>query len=161
MSLNKIHLQPGLLAELYSHSLIETNTTTMPESRCLKYLGNYKKNIVVIVSHEAIPFLPDDELNFLTTVFSACKLGIADIAIINQQNVDPTQLQNIINSEAKNILLFGVAPLLIGLPINFPQFQLQQFNQRTYLHAPTLTQIKNDKELKTKLWNALKALFGI
>lgn len=161
MSLNTIHLKSSLLARLYKHSLIETNTTTIPQSQPLNDSGNNQKKIVVIVSHEAIAFLPDDEFNFLTTVLTACRLSIADIAMINNYHVDQTHLQNIIHSEAKHILLFGVEPLSIGLPINFPQFQVQQFNKRTYLHAPTLAQIEHDKKLKTKLWNALKALFEI
>ena len=161
MSLNKIYLKPRLLAELYSHSLIETSTTTMPESAPLNNSGNNQKKNLVIVSHQHFSFLPDEEINFLTNVLAACKLSIEDVAIVNNYKIDQTHLQNIIHSEAKNILLFGVQPFSIGLPINFPQFQLQQFNKRTYLHAPSLSQIENDKELKTKLWNALKTLFEI
>lgn len=161
MSLNTIHLTNRLITELYSHNLIDVNATTVPEPQSLKYLGNHQKNILVVVSHQSIPFLPDNELNFLTTVFAACKLSIADIAIINNNVTDVTQLQNIINETAKNILLFGVEPLSIGMPINFPQFQLQQFNKRIYLHAPALSQIENDKGLKAKLWSALKVLFEI
>jgi hypothetical protein len=161
MSLNNIHLKSSMLADLYKDSLVETNTTVVPELKQLKYLGNNKKNIIVIVSHQSVPFLPDEELNFLTSVLTACKLSIADIGIINNHNVEQADLQSIINSEARNVLLFGVEPLSIGLPINFPAFQLQPFNNRTYLHAPVLSQIENDKGLKTRLWISLRTLFGI
>lgn len=151
-----------MLADLYKDSLIETtSTTSAPEKEQLKYLGNNKKNILVVVSHQMIPFLPDDELNFLTNILAACKLSIADIGIINNDHADQTGLQHMINSEAKHILLFGLEPLAIGLPINFPAFQLQPFNNRTYLYAPALSHIENDKALKSKLWSALKVLFGI
>jgi DNA polymerase III psi subunit len=149
------------VADLYKTSLVETGTPIISESKQVKYLGNNQKSILVIVSHQNIPFLPDAELSFLTNILAACKLSIADIAIINNNGVDQADLQTIINSEGRNVLLFGVEPLAIGLPINFPPFQLQQFNKRTYLHAPELSQIENDKGLKTKLWNSLKALFGI
>ena len=161
MSINTIQLNTRLLADLYKDSLIETSATTVPESKQLIYLGNNQKNILVIVSHSNIPFLPDEELSFLTTILAACKLGIADIGIINNNAVDSTELQKLIHSGAKTILLFGVEPLSIELPINFPAFQLQQFNKRTYLHAPSLSQIENDKALKSRLLNSLKALFGI
>jgi hypothetical protein len=143
MSLNNIHLQPHLLANLFKNSLVVTTAT------------------VVIVSHQSVPFLPDEELSFLTTVLAACKLSIADIGIINQFHVDKTVLQDTLNSEAKNVLLFGVEPLSIGLPINFPAFQLQAFNNRTYLQAPQLSIIESDKALKTRLWTSLKAMFRI
>jgi hypothetical protein len=161
MSLNNIHLKTTMLADLYKDSLVETSTTAVPELKQPKYLGNNQKNIIVIVSHQSVPFLPDEELNFLTTVLAACKLSVADIGIINNYNVEQADLQSIINSEARNILLFGVEPLSIGLPINFPTFQLQPFNNRTYLHAPVLSQIEKDKTLKSRLWTSLKTLFGI
>ena len=161
MSINTIQLTTSLLADLYKDSLIETSATAVPESKQLTYLGSNQKNILVIVSHSNLPFLPDDELSFLTTVLAACKLGIADIGIINNNAAGSAELQKLIQSEAKTILLFGVEPLSIELPINFPAFQLQQFNKRTYLHAPALSEIEKDKALKSRLWNSLKALFGI
>lgn len=161
MSLNDIQLKPNMLADLYNQTLVQTSATSVPETGQLKYLGNNQKNILLIVSHEKIPFLPDYELHFLTNILAACKLSMADIAIINQQQADEMQMQKIIRTQAKTVLLFGTEPLSIGLPISFPAFQIQHFDKRTYLHAPSLTQIENDKTLKTKLWNALKALFQI
>jgi hypothetical protein len=161
MSLNNIQLEANLLADLYKDALVETSVSTATQKKQVKYLGNNQKNILVIVSHQSIPFLPDGELSFLTNVLAACKLSISDIGIVNNYNLDQADLLDMINAEAKNILLFGVEPLSIGLPINFPTFQLQQFNSRTYIHAPALSTIENDKTLKAKLWGSLKNLFGI
>ena len=136
MGLNNIQLKPSVVADLYKNSLIESCSTVVPEVNGIKYLGSNQKNIIVIVSHQSVPFLPDAELSFLTTVLAACKLSIADIGIINHTNTELANLQTLINSESKNVLLFGVEPLTIGLPINFPAFQLQSFNTRTYLYAP-------------------------
>lgn len=160
MSLNDIRLKPNIIAAFYNHSLVETSATTMPESKPLHYLGSNQKNILVIVSNSDIPFLPDAELNFLTNVLTACKLSLADIGIINYKT-EQAQLQNILTNEAKKVLLFGVEPLAIGLPIHFPPFQLQPFNKCIYLFAPALSQIENDKGLKSKLWSALKTMFAI
>jgi hypothetical protein len=162
MSLNNIQLKGSMLADLYKNSLVETaSTIATQEPKQLKYLGNNQKNIIVIVCHESVPFLPDQELSFLSNVLAACKLSIADIAIVNSYTLDQSDLQNIINSGANKVLLFGVEPLAIGLPINFPAFQLQPFNNRTYLHAPVLSQVENDKGLKARLWASLKAMFEI
>lgn len=162
MSLNNIQLKSSMLADLYRNSLVETESkTATPGPKHLKYLGNNQKNIIVIVSHDEVPFLPDGELSFLSNILAACKLSIADIGILNAFNAEETELQNIINAEANKVLLFDVEPLAIGLPINFPPFQLQPFNSRTYLHAPPLSQIENDKGLKGRLWTSLKAMFGI
>ena len=57
MSLNNIQLKSNLLADLYKDSLVETNTKTMPAKRQVKYLGNNQKKVLVIVSHDSVPFL--------------------------------------------------------------------------------------------------------
>ena len=161
MSLNKIQLKPRMLADLYANSLLETSTTTVPETAQLKYLGNNKKNIAVIVRHQSATFLPDDELSFLVNILSACKLSLADIAILNSSRIQAEELKEMTLGETKTVLLFGIDPLSIGLPINFPQFQLQQFNKRMYLYSPTLSELDKDKGLKMKLWSSLKVLFGV
>jgi hypothetical protein len=161
MSLNNIQLQPQLLADLYKNSLLESGATSVPDLGTVKYLGKNQKNILVIVHQPSVPFLPDEELAFLTNILSACKLSLADIAILNSNGLPVESLENAIETEAKTVILFGIDPLSIGLPINFPFFQLQQFNKRMYLYSPSLEEIEKDKSLKMKLWNALKNLFGI
>src|SRR2546423_1936414 len=162
MSLNHISLTPQLLANLYPNTLIETSavttettTSTMPSHPLPKFLGNNQKNILVLVFNDSAPFLPDNELAFLTSILSACKLSLADIAIMNCSSAEESSLQTAIRQlEAKHVLLFGIDPLSIGLPINFPHFQLQQFDKRTYLYSPAFSDLEKDKLLKTRLWNS-------
>jgi hypothetical protein len=161
MSLNNIALKPMILTQLYPDTLVETPGAAVPEKIPVRMLGNNRKNIIVIVRHEDIPVLPDEELNFLTTILAACKLGVEDIALVNAAATNENGLQTLITDAGRIVLLFGTDPLSIGLPINFPPFQLQQFNQRTYLYSPTLNEIEKDKALKSKLWTSLKNLFVI
>src|SRR3954466_14666069 len=161
MSLNKIVLQPQILADFYPDMLVETNdATTVPENAPLAYLGGNQKKILAIVNHEDLPFLPDQELAFLSTVLGACKLSVGDIALINFARTGTAAVQQMIRElEAKQVILFGIGPEALDLPINFPQFQLQPFTNRIYLHGPSLSELENDKSLKRKLWNCLKTLF--
>ncbi|MGZ8537107.1 MAG: hypothetical protein ACXWV9_02535, partial [Flavisolibacter sp.] len=134
MSLNTIHLQPQLLVDLYTRSLLLSSTTSVPESSTVKYLGKNQKNILILVQQPFVPCLKDEELSFLTSILSACKLSLADIAILNSNGLPVETLENAIESDAKTVILFGLDPLSIGLPINFPFFQIQQFNKRMYLY---------------------------
>jgi hypothetical protein len=162
MSLNTIKLKPQLIADLYPETLVASIGGSTSSASRPRFLGNNEKNIMVIVAYEGMPFLPDPAFNLLTSILSACKLSIADIAIVNKTSMDPDHLLPLMEElEARYVLLFGAAPLTIGLPINFPQFQLQQFNKRTYLYSPTLEELENDKAIKMKLWNCLKAAFGL
>lgn len=161
MGLNDISLPPHLLADLYSNVLIETNTTVMPGTEKVKFLGKNEKKILVVASKEDAAFLPEQELNFLTNILTACSLSLADVAIVNKkkQQLDGEVFMN--QLESNLVLLFDVTPEAFGLPINFPEFQVQSFNGRTFLHGPSLTEIEANVELKKQLWAALKKLLKL
>jgi hypothetical protein len=115
----------------------------------------------VLGGNEKAQYLPDPELKFFVSVLKACGLTTEDVAILNLKNQPAayTDLQSFFKN--KTTLLFGLEPEDIGLPMNFPQFQLQNFDRCTYLHAPALQEIEKDKALKMKLWSSLKTLFSL
>jgi hypothetical protein len=163
MSLNKINLNKELLSALYSESLVQlTPSTAMPEPSVPKFLGNNARHILLVVNNPELPFLSDEELQFLTNILGACRLSLADVAIVNNYSLSLAQLQAAIDSlEPQIFILFGVTPEELDLPILFPPFQVQSFNKRTYLSGPSLAQLEQDKTQKQKLWMSLKQLFGI
>lgn len=171
MSLNGINLNNQMLADLYANVLVQTTpsntasvttSTPVPEPQPLKFLGKNTRHIVLLVHNQEVPFLTDGELNFLTNILSACKLSLADVAIVNIKGWQPTEvLDRLAPLEPQSILMFGLAPTDVDLPVNFPPFRLQPFGGRTYLHAPTLEELEKEKALKMNLWNALKTLFNI
>lgn len=161
MSLNQIQLTPHLLVNFYPDSLIETAAMTVPEVSSLSYLGKNEKNILIITTQSDVRFLTDEELEFLTSILSACKLSIADVAIVNWKQTETDLSKIFLELKTKTALLFNITPLEIGLPINFPQFQIQEFNKQTYLYAPSLQEIANNVEVKKQLWSSLKNLFEI
>ena len=59
------------------------------------------------------------------------------------------------------VFMFGISVDEIKLPLSFPHYQIQKYNNQTYLSAPTLTALQHDKAEKTKLWNCLKQIFSI
>ena len=115
-----------------------------------------------MVCKKNVAFLEDDELDFLASILLACKLNLSDVAIVNVHTLNVATYRSIIAQlKCKVLLMFDVIPDAIDLPFNFPYFQVQQFDQCTYLSAPDLKSIETDKTLKTHLWNCLKKLFGI
>lgn len=166
MSLNDIQLQPTSILELYSKSLVEikSNKTTveaMP-AQSLSILGKNLKGIVLVVSNAEAAFVTDDELNFLLGILSACKLNMDDVGILNIRKHAAADYKNIsAELSAEKVFLFGVDPAEIKLPLSFPYYQVQRYNDQTYLASPALAEIQNDKAEKTKLWNCLKQIFSI
>lgn len=164
MSLNKIELKGHHLTSMFGHVLIDTaiNKPVENEAAPLKILGKNAKNILVLVKDSTCPFLPDQELKFLTSVLSACKLSLGDIALLNAYTLNEKEIPGAINTlEARHILAFGIEPLELGLPFHFPDFQVQPFDKRSYMHAPALSHLESDKNLKKELWTALKNMFNL
>jgi hypothetical protein len=179
MDLNHINLPAFIIADLYHSSIIDIGETSekpkpgeifteknptlaRAETIVWKYLGENRKNILIIINHNDVVHLPDDELNFLTDILGACKLSIGDVAIVNLNNHPGVSYKELTNHfKSKNVFLFGVEPEIFGLPMSFPHFQLQSFANNSFLFSPFLKELENDKLLKSKLWVCLKRIFGI
>jgi hypothetical protein len=135
---------------------------TQDNSHEWKYLGDYKKGVLLIVRYPGAPYLPDQQLNFLTSVLTACKLGLADVAILNLSNAPEAAYKAISDHFISRVtVLFGITPGEFAMPVNFPEFQVQAFNNCTFLHTPILEELEADKILKSKLWVCLRRIFEL
>lgn len=163
MSLNSIDLKPLHLTQLFHKVLVEPlENKPVPETQNLKYLGKNEGNILILVKEEDYPFLSDHHLQLLTAILTACKLSLADVAIVNTLNLDSEEVHAIMDQlNAKNIIAFGIEPASMGLPMNFPAFQLQPYEARYFIHSPELAALELDKDLKMQLWNSLKNMFRL
>lgn len=163
MSLKNLILPENIIANLYTAPLVQMqNTAGDIASNQVKFMGSNQKHITILVNTDDARFLSDKSFLFLTGILNACKLSVADVAIINiRQLADNHYLSLNTATEPKIMLLFGISPEEIGLPLHFPHFQVQPFNHITYLSSPALDNIETDKSLKTKLWTSLKSVFQL
>jgi len=115
---------------------------------------------VVVFHHHENNSLPTNQQTLLEAILSACKLNTTQVKIVGKSEINATPLPVLLdNHQPKKIILFGVDPASIGLPIHFPVFQIQSYQQVQFLHAPSLPELENDKQLKISLWQKLKQLF--
>jgi len=183
MDINHIQLNPAALAGLYKDHLVDAGgipgRQTKPATEAavlvtpaplpstetvstIKTLGSNERKVLLLVSHPDVVFLPDEELKFLTGILTACKLSMADVALVNLAATDGIGYKELLTQfNSTKVLLFGLEPSSIGLPMSFPAFQLQAFNGTTYHWCPDLRRMENDRTLKAQLWNNLKTLFNI
>ncbi|HEX4876190.1 MAG TPA: hypothetical protein VFV31_05920 [Chitinophagaceae bacterium] len=167
--LNHIELPPAALLELYRNSLVQAGpgkpplqAETMAAASTWKSLGSNEKNILVIVNEPGAVFLPDEELAFFTSILGACQLSLADVAILNFHHYPESRYKELLDFfRSKIVFLMGVEPAAIGLPVIFPQYQLQAFAGNTFLYTPSLQIMKDDRQEKTNLWTTLKRLFNL
>lgn len=165
MTLEKYTLPPSLMAKLYPTSLVSLSQTVSENSAAaqqIKFLGSNQKQITILVNETDTSFLSDKSFTFLTGILTACGLNVADVAIVNivpHPNIHFNAIHTV--TQPHTMLLFGISPEEIGLPLHFPDFQVQRFNNTVYVCAPMLGKIEADKSLKTKLWAALKSAFQL
>jgi hypothetical protein len=172
MSLNSIKFEPTDIAFLFKNSLVDINTEpqVLPKTKIeteqittgLKYLGENKKKTLVVVRNANAVHIPDKQLSFLTKLLAACNLNLADVAIFNFQDHNSSEFNEILNFfKPKVVLLFDVEPGQFGLPMIFPQFQVQGYKDAIFVSSPSLEVIEPDKSLKGKLWVCLKKIFNL
>jgi hypothetical protein len=172
MSLNSIKFEPIDIASLYKNSLVEINAEKQALSQTkieteqitsgLKYLGENKKKTLIVVRNINAVHIPDKQLSFLTKLLAACNLNLADVAIFNFQDHNSSEFNEILNYfKPKVVLLFDVEPGEFGLPMIFPQFQVQGHKDSVFVSSPSLEVIEPDKSLKGKLWVCLKKIFNL
>ena len=177
MGLNNIELTPSSLVALFGTVLIESEAgeinsfTPAPKTEskapeinepALKHLGNNQKQILIVVNYSDCPILPDPALSLLTNMLNACKLSLADVAIINFHNYRTNSSKEILAKfKSRQILLFGIEPADFGLPVNFPLFQIQALAGATFLYSNSLDEIATDKLAKSKLWVSLQHIFKV
>jgi hypothetical protein len=183
MSINNIELSGKTVAELYPFSLTGNTETITSENKKVemeisekqaglaqktdvnkkwKWLGNNQQQILIMVNNRDAVHLPDKELSFLTGVLTACKLSLADVAIVNINNQPQASYKELTdNFKSKIVFLFGIEPSTFGLPMQFPHYQVQAFTGISFLYAPELKELENDKVEKTKLWMVLKKMFNV
>src|SRR5687768_3839854 len=151
MSLYNIQLPPAVICSLYHYYLVDINDskkkTEITKSDNL-FLGGNDKNILLLVNNFGVSFLTDNQLDFLLGILSACKLNLADVAIINLNKTAEKEMFEFL--KASKIIAFGIKASAIGLPFSIPEFQVQLFNNQTYVFAPELSIIEKEIALKRK-----------
>lgn len=110
-------------------------------------------------------FLPETHLDWLGKMLDACKLNLGDVAIANIVN-NPFTIADIkAELHSASVILLGPEPQSIQLPLNFPHFNLQAYDDMVFLYTPSpdqLNQSTNEARLlKSKLWVCLQKLFKL
>lgn len=167
MSIDNIRIPNSLYKALYKNNLVDlqkksTHTGASSTESQIAFLGGNEKHVIFLVKNEECKFLNDSELNFLSSLLSACNITMADIAVINFSNCRELD-HNTLSSKFKGskVLCFGVSAEEIDLPFNIPYFQVQPFKESQYIFSPELKVIREDTEAKKQLWGGLQRLFNL
>jgi hypothetical protein len=172
MSFDNLKLPESVIASLYTtpvYSLEQApgvfHSGKSNTRKRRPVLGNNDKHTTMVVQYSNEAFLPDRHQTFIAKMLLACKMTLADVAIVNNKDND-LQYNEVLNDlSPRQLLLFGMKPAAIGLPLEFPDLTVQIYNGCSMLHAPTLDMLNQESEeatpLKKKLWTCLKQMFPL
>ena len=135
------------------------------KSDLYRFLGKNKKKVSIIARYIEDPYMPEEHLQFLIKILSACKLNLGDVAILNDAAGDIGIVKLKQQLDPGFVLLFAVEPVEIGLPLSFPLLRPQSFDGCNFLTIPGIATLIQEtdtaKGLKKQLWDCLKKMFGV
>jgi len=166
MSFENIQLPPFLIQDLYKNFLIDDKTDVVLSDPLknaeLSTIGSNKKNILILLNEQRKSVIDKKDLVFLEGILKACNLTVEDIIVFNLKGIHESDYIFLAAEyQPVKVLLFGVEPADIKLPLHFPHNQIQQHNGQLYVSSPSLKTIASEKSLKQSLWGSLQKIFNL
>jgi len=129
------------------------------------FTGDNKKNITIVINQQSFAVISAEWSTFLSNVLSACKLTLFDVVIVNIHKKTINHSQIIAQFKSQYMLVFDVAPSLIGIPATIPNYEIRVNDNCSFVFYESIALMldnKSDtKQVKMRLWNSLKKLFNI
>jgi hypothetical protein len=137
---------------------------TIP-SQPLKFLGDHLKQIMVLVYDENAVYLNEPDLGLLSSILNACKLNLADIALVNTAS-QPYSLHEILETlPSQYVFVFAISGTALKIKLPTTLYKPIELGDTQILFSASLQSMQgveqNAKVEKLKLWNALKLLFKL
>jgi hypothetical protein len=137
------------------------STTPVP----IKYLGDHLKKIIVLVNDENAVHLNETDLGLLSSILNACKLTLADIALINIAQQPLALHEMLITLPSQFVISFDINSTQIKIKLPTTLYKPIVLGDTQILFSNSLQSMQgadqNAKLEKSKLWNALKLLFKL
>lgn len=143
----------------------DKDNSSINDSRQIKYLGEHLKQVTIIVKDELAVYLNENDLTLLSSILSACKLTLADIALINvaQQKLSLHEILNVLPS--KLVMIFDVSSTTLKIKLPTTLYKSIQLGDTYLLFSNALSLMQGGDQSakleKGKLWAILKQLFQL
>lgn len=163
MSLNKILLNPGQLADWYGQQLVQSaDSQGTAVQTAGPILGDFTKGVLILINEPTQAFLSDDDLAFLTGILSACQLNLAEVGILNLNNVPGIQARDLQQTyHPKAWWFFGPEPIQLGMTDINTGTTKNRFEGAPVFASLPLRQLAQEPGAKKVLWTQLKAHYGM
>ncbi len=116
--------------------------------------------VLVLIDNPRKEYLEGEQRILLDNILKAIGLGIDQVDVINISFLDNSDA-NILFTERKinYLITFGVPLIRLQIDLLLPPYMPEQVEGIWLLLADTLTKVESDREVKKRLWQALKRMF--
>jgi hypothetical protein len=177
MGIDHLQLSPGLVAALYTESLVvledhapgkkefKTSSSADTPAAAYPYLGKNLRSIIFLTNEPGHDFIQEEKLKFLSKILDACKCSLDDIALINTapNSASLYELKN--QFRPRIIFLWGPVPSVTAEVGELPDMKASLVDGVIIvpvMHANSMnSENKQALELKQRLWACLKKLFSL
>ncbi|HET7003683.1 MAG TPA: hypothetical protein VFI33_20315 [Puia sp.] len=177
MGINHLRLSSELIAALYPESLVEENRPSpanenvrnskpvADKTPAYHFLGENNRSICFLANYPEGDFLPENQLEFLKKMLTACKLSFNDIALLNIAHTTFDLADLRLQLHPLIIFLWGIPPESVGLKSGLPDFNITILDGISIIpvSGPDVMSgnLPEGTEFKQRLWNCLKKLFTL
>lgn len=167
MEKNKLLKYKGVQLQNIGNKIVITNkllNEIQKKPSTYKYIGNNKKNIVIIIKEIGPVYVNDITLEQINSILKSCQLEFSDVAIFNIEK-EKIQIDDLIDNLSPNIiLLFDIESKEITLPISINYNEIRFYKDCKVLLALSFESLfqKNNiesTERKFQLWRSLNNIF--
>jgi hypothetical protein len=145
------------------HAVVNEQKATPPAP--LKFLGDHLKQIMVIVNDPNAVHLNESDLGLLSSILNACKLTLADIALINTAAQPLSMHEMLITLPSQLVLAFDLSATQLKIKLPTTLYKPIVLGDTHILFSSSLQSMQGADQAakleKSKLWNALKLLFKL
>jgi hypothetical protein len=147
-----------------SNNEVVNEQKTIP-TQPLKFLGDHLKKIVVLVNDKEAVHLNETNLGLLSSILNACKLTLADIALVNMAS-QPISIHEILTTLPSQLVLsFDLSSEQLKIKLPKTLYKPIVLGETQILFSSSLQSMQGGDQAakleKSKLWNALKLLFNL
>jgi len=148
---------PVAALPVFSEPSVGLTKTSRPKVE-YKYLGNNKRNILILVNDAAHDVSDENGRELLRKILKSVNLSTADFALLNYHRYQESSYAELMAHFASTIVFaFGVSPLQLGLN-QHPLNAVVREGEVMLVFAAELKQLDADLNGKKALWGCLKQL---
>jgi hypothetical protein len=150
------HIEEKVVAEIKTSpvDIVAKKVEIVETLRVVNFLGQNKKQILIILANQGEVICTAANLDFLTKILNAIKLSLDDVALIDESLFDRQKHQL---PPFQQLVSFGSAAFFTAQSMTIPN--TKYMTSKTILHADSIEMVQADVMLKKQLWGALQQMF--